>query len=104
MNRFKKPAEAGGASLRVSRESLQAESSDFFLTPEEVELVTGRRQFASQRRHLRRIGMAFRVDADGRPVVTRGSFERYEHVEDQPGRPGRVNMPQRQPKLKGPAL
>lgn len=70
MNRFKTPTEAGGANLCVSKQSQQAESSGFFLTPEEVALVTGRRQFASQRRHLRRIGMAFRVDADGRPVVT----------------------------------
>lgn len=104
MNRSRKPAEAGDASLRVSTESVASENFDFFLTQEELELVTGRRQFASQRRHLRRMGMPFRVDADGRPVVTRASFERYDHNE-QPSLPaGRVNMPVRQRSPKGPAL
>lgn len=103
MNRFRNPAEAG-ESLCSSQESLESEGLDFFLSRKEVELITGRRQFASQRRHLQRIGMAFRVDADGRPVVTRASFERYGLREHPSINAGRINMPRRDRSLKGPAL
>lgn len=104
MNRSRRPAEAC-ASLSSAQQSTQSEDLDYFLTQKEVELITGRRQFASQRRHLRRMGMAFRVDADGRPVVTRSSFESDDQKVRQPsGKAGRIIMPIRERSAKGPAL
>jgi hypothetical protein len=50
------------------------------------------------------MGMAFRVDADGRPVVTRASFELYDPKQQTATPIGRVNMPVRQRSLQGPAL
>ena len=40
-----------------------------FLTPEQLEELTGLVQYAAQRRWLRRQGIRFRQRADGRPVV-----------------------------------
>jgi hypothetical protein len=46
-----------------------------FLSPDEVATLTGRRQKSRQVAELRRMGVAFRINAAGRPVVVRSAVE-----------------------------
>ena len=46
-----------------------------FLSDEELVKLTGRKQKALQIAALRRMGVAFRVNDAGRPVVTRAAVE-----------------------------
>lgn len=47
-----------------------------FLTPQELERLTGRRQGAAQIRWLRREGYRLTVNADGSPVVAIAELNR----------------------------
>ena len=49
--------------------------SNLFLSPEELELLTGRKRKSRQIELLRSMGIPFRVNAIGHPVVTRGVVE-----------------------------
>lgn len=46
-----------------------------FLTPEEITELTGRKHKSKQVEELRKMGVAFRINAVGRPVVTRVAVE-----------------------------
>lgn len=48
--------------------------SALFLTMAEVVELTGRRQSASQCRHLQAVKIPFRCDADGRPKIIRAEL------------------------------
>ena len=49
-----------------------------FLTPEEIEVLTGYTRKAEQRRELESLGIRFLVNHTGRPVVMRAVlFERF---------------------------
>jgi len=50
-------------------------SSDTFLTPEELNRLTGFKRYTCQVRKLREYGLRYFVAADGRPVVYRGEIE-----------------------------
>ena len=53
-----------------------------FLTPQELETLTGFSRKANQVAQLRRMGIPFFVNGSGRPVVTRVAVEgRREHKE-----------------------
>ena len=45
--------------------------SDFFLTPFELQRLTGRRRANAQMRHLRQRGIPFELDANNHPIVMR---------------------------------
>lgn len=45
------------------------------LTPGELEEITGRKRRDAQIRWLRLMGYTFRVNADGRPIVSRRHYE-----------------------------
>ncbi len=49
--------------------------SDLFLNSEELEVLTGRKRKSRQIELLRSMGIPFRVNAVGHPVVTRGVVE-----------------------------
>lgn len=55
-----------------------------FLTPDQLEILTGRKQPAAQRRWLSRQGVPFRERADGKPVVLEADLT---HTEAPPARP-----------------
>jgi hypothetical protein len=46
-----------------------------FLTPDELKTLTGRARRAAQIDALRRMGIAFWVNAAGRPVVAKAAIE-----------------------------
>ena len=50
-------------------------ASTLFLTPDELALLTGFQRKGRQVEQLRRMGIAFYVNACGRPVVARTSIE-----------------------------
>ncbi|AMM15000.1 hypothetical protein AX768_13740 [Burkholderia sp. PAMC 28687] len=56
---------------------------DIFLSAQELAVLTGRKMKSKQIDALRRMGVAFFVNACGRPVVARSVIEG--------GRPGKVN-------------
>lgn len=47
-----------------------------FVTREELETITGLRQFAAQKRWLIARGWKFELNAGGRPIVLRAEMER----------------------------
>ena len=46
-----------------------------FLTDEELIRLTGRKMKSHQIRALRQMGVAFRINATGHPIVTRAAIE-----------------------------
>lgn len=46
-----------------------------FLAPDDIQKLTGKVQFAAQRRALARLGMRFGVRNDGSPIVLRTAVE-----------------------------
>ncbi len=50
-------------------------TSPIYLTPQEVEDITGKRRCRAQVRALGRMGIQCRVRPDGRPIVSRMAFE-----------------------------
>lgn len=60
-------------------------NSPLFLTEEEVATLTGRKRKAGQIHALKAMGIAFRVNALGKPVVTRSTVEGTA-VADDPGK------------------
>ena len=55
--------------------------ADAFLTPEEVQRLTGFKQKSKQIEWLRANLIDFRVNALGYPIVFRGQFEPYSNYE-----------------------
>jgi hypothetical protein len=51
-------------------------SNPIYLTPPEVEDITGKRRYRAQVRALGRMGIQCRVRPDGRPIVSRMAFEK----------------------------
>jgi hypothetical protein len=47
-----------------------------YLTPQEVEDITGKHRYRAQVRALGRMGIECRIRPDGRPIVSRLAFER----------------------------
>jgi hypothetical protein len=58
-----------GLSVRPPDRISNDDGARMFLTPEELALLTGRRNKSCQVRWLRANGIAFRINASGRPVV-----------------------------------
>jgi hypothetical protein len=56
-----------------------------FLTPADLQRLTGRRQRAAQRRYLDRQRIPYRTDADGAPVVLASAIG--ENTQPAPARP-----------------
>ena len=56
-----------------------------FLNEEEIHILTGRKMKSLQIAALRQMGVAFRVNATGHPVVTKAAVEGRK--EDKPPRP-----------------
>lgn len=56
-----------------------------FLTPDELQQLTGLRQNAAQIRWLARQGIRHRVRADGRPVVMACDLSQTQGPEQRPG-------------------
>ena len=50
-------------------------TSPIYLTPQEVEDITGKRRYRAQVRALGRMGIQCRVRPDGQPIVSRMAFE-----------------------------
>ncbi len=50
-------------------------TSPIYLTPQEVEHITGKQRYRAQVRALARMGIQCRVRPDGRPIVSRLVFE-----------------------------
>ncbi len=51
-------------------------TSPIYLTPQEVEDITGKRRYRAQVRALGRMGIQCRIRPDGRPIVSRMAFEK----------------------------
>ncbi len=51
-------------------------TSPIYLTPQEVEDITGKHRYRAQVRALGRMGIQCRVRPDGRPIVSRMAFEK----------------------------
>ncbi len=51
-------------------------TSPIYLTPQEVEDITGKRRYHAQVRALGQMGIQCRVRPDGRPIVSRMAFEK----------------------------
>ncbi len=47
-----------------------------YLTPQEVEEITGKHRYRAQVRALARMGIQCRIRPDGRPIVSRIAFEK----------------------------
>lgn len=54
--------------------------SALFLTPEEIAACTGRKMKSRQIMALRDMGVPFRINATGHPVVTRSAIEGSKEV------------------------
>lgn len=63
------------------------DTEPFFLTENEVCQLTGYKQPAKQREHLRRIGIAFTPAANGRPVVCRSTVEGFKNKKQPTAKP-----------------
>lgn len=59
----------------------------FCATPEDIELITGRKRAKQQRDFLLERKIKFRVDADGHPIVPLVELERYFGLDSLPRKP-----------------
>ena len=50
-------------------------TNPIFLTPQELENITGKQRYRAQVRALGRMGIQCRARPDGRPIVSRAVFE-----------------------------
>lgn len=62
-----------------------------FLTPAELERLTGRRRFSAQRRELVRLAVPFIHAATGEPLVRRSDWRDWPNPSDSPERRARIN-------------
>lgn len=62
------------------------------LSPEHVARLTGRTQYAAQRRHLDKHGWIYETDASGRPVIDRQYYNSRMMSENDADRPIEPNF------------
>ena len=67
-------------------QSFDATGGGTWLTPDEVEQLTARQRWSTQCKMLAQMGIPFRPNAVGRPLVERAAVLKYPNGRNQPGR------------------